>query len=357
MIDERESMASQTAPQSVSLIWERDEPVARGGTAAVPRDQIVQAAFEIADREGLHSVSVKRVASRLRVPAARLESYLTSRDDLLDLMLDGAFAEIDPVHEGVDWRSQLSAIAHATQQTAQRHPWLRTLAGTRTPCGPHGLRHSERALSALDGLGLDASTMTQAVNTVLAYVYGYVQLEMLEPGRRLDEEAAAERRAVTARYLIGQIETGEYPTLARVFSDASNLTAADAFESGLSYVLDGIAAQIGVSATAGGGDGQPAGAEGTDADSAPPPGEPDTAAAADGPVETGGAAEVGQADGDAVPAQADSDAVPAQAAADAVPAPADGDGKPAAKDAAEAGTDGAGGQPGSGRRLGRRRGR
>jgi AcrR family transcriptional regulator len=226
-----------------TLIWERAEPLGRGATPAPDRAQIVAAAFEIADKEGLHAVSVKRVASKLRIPSARLEAYLASREDLLDLMLDGAFAEIEPADEGADWRSRLRAIAHATQVTAQRHPWLRLLAGTRTPCGPHGLRHSERALAAVDGLGLDASTMTQVVNTVLAYVYGYVQLELVEHPRKTDADAEQERRTQTARYLVEQVQTGEYPTLARVFSDAS-LTAADAFESGLDYVLDGVAARV-----------------------------------------------------------------------------------------------------------------
>ena len=227
----------------VALIWERGEPEGRGATPGPGRDEIVAAAFEIADREGLHAVSVKRVASKVRVPAARLEAYLTSREDLLDLMLDGAFAEIEVADEGEDWRSRLRALAHATQVTAQRHPWLRLLAGTRTPCGPHGLRHSERALAAVDGLGLDASTMTQVVNTVLAYVYGYVQLELVEHPRKADADAEQERRAQTARYLVEQVQSGNYPTLARVFSDAS-LTATGAFESGLEYVLDGVAERI-----------------------------------------------------------------------------------------------------------------
>jgi AcrR family transcriptional regulator len=225
----------------ISLIWERAEPVPRGPMAAPDRGHITQAAFEIADREGLHAVSVKRVASKLRVPSVRIEGYVTSRDDLLDLMLDAAFGEIEPAEDGEDWRSSLRAVAYATQATAQRHPWLRTLAGTRTPCGPNGLRHSERALAAIDGLGLDAATMTQAVNAVLAYVYGFVQLELLEPSRKLDEDGELKRRNHTASYLMQQVSTGDYPTLARVFSDASNLTATDAFETGLNYVLDGIA--------------------------------------------------------------------------------------------------------------------
>jgi hypothetical protein len=86
--------------------------------------------------------------------------------------------------------------------------------------------------------------MTQAVNTVLAYVYGYVQLEMLEPGRKVDEAVELERRTHTAQYLIDRMSSGDYPTLARVFAEAANLTASDAFENGLTYVLDGIAAQV-----------------------------------------------------------------------------------------------------------------
>ncbi len=248
-------MANHSEADSVTLIWERAEPVARGATAPPDRERITQAAFEIADREGLHAVSVKRVASKLRVPSARLEVYLTSREDLLELMLDAAFGEIDPPEDSdADWRTKLRDLATATQTTAQQHPWLRTLAGTRTPCGPNGLRNSERALAAMDGLGLDAAKMTQAVNTVLAYVYGFVQLELLEPSRRLDEDSELERRNHTARYLLGRVSTGDYPTLARVFSDASQLTAANAFESGLDYVLDGIARSLDAAAS-------PAGAE------------------------------------------------------------------------------------------------
>jgi AcrR family transcriptional regulator len=255
-------MASQDG-DATTLIWERAEPAGRGATPAPDRAQIVAAAFDIADREGLHAVSVKRVASKIRIPSVRLEVYLTSREDLLDLMLDGAFAEIEPEDEGDDWRSRLRAMAHATQKTAQRHPWLRVLAGTRTPCGPNGLRHSERALSAVDGLGLDASTMTQMVNTVLAYVYGYVQLELVEHSRKTDADAEQARRAETARYLVAQVQTGAYPTLAQVFSDAS-ISAVDAFESGLEYVLDGIGVRLAGSSAAGGG-GTPGDGDGQDA--------------------------------------------------------------------------------------------
>lgn len=238
-------MATRAAPQTdrTLLVWERPHPQARAGAPAITPESIVEAATSIADREGLHAVSVKRVASKLGIPIARMEAYLPTRDDLLDLMLDGAFGEIelperDPEQ---DWRADLTTIARATQQVALRHPWLRSLAGTRTPCGPNGLRNSERVLAAMDGADLDAATKTTAVNTVLAYVYGFVQLEMASTARKgEDAESDLARRAHMATYLLETVGSGRYPRLAQVFEDAT-LTTEDAFGTGLDYVLDGIA--------------------------------------------------------------------------------------------------------------------
>ena len=239
---------TRTAPDAdrTLLVWERPHPQVRAGAPAITPDVIVEAATSIADREGLHAVSVKRVASKLNAPIARMEAYLPTRDDLLDLMLDGAFGEIEipEPDPGLGWRADLAVIARATQQVALHHPWLRALAGTRTPCGPNGLRNSERVLAAMDGMDLDAATKTNAVNTVLAYVYGFVQLEMASTARKgEDAESDLARRGHMATYLLEAVGTGRYPRLAQVFEDAS-LTTEDAFGTGLGYVLDGIAALV-----------------------------------------------------------------------------------------------------------------
>jgi AcrR family transcriptional regulator len=232
-----------TTTNDTLLVWQRPIPAGRPGAAPLAPEDVAAAGVALADREGLHTVSVKRVASKLNVPLTRLEGYLRSREDLLDLMLDAALGEIElgPRDPDVDWRTDLTTIAHATQGAALRHPWLRSLAGTRTPCGPRGLRHTERVLEAVDGLDLDAATATHAVNTVLAFVYGFVQLEMGVSGRK--DDATIERRTATAHYLMDAIAGGSYPALARVFTDAS-ISTDDAFETGLSYVLDGVGAQI-----------------------------------------------------------------------------------------------------------------
>jgi hypothetical protein len=111
--------------------------------------------------------------------------------------------------------------------------------GARPPFGPHGLRSSERALAAVDGLGLDAYGMTSAVNTVLAYVCGTM--------RREQSAANTENSDGTARYLLNAVSSGEYPQLARVFNDTQDLTEAASYDAGLGQVLDGIGVRIAAS--------------------------------------------------------------------------------------------------------------
>lgn len=238
-------MANSSAQAAEGLVWERDNPTTHAGSRVVSDEMICDAAFAIADKEGLHAVSVKRVASKLNAPAARLEAYLASRDDLLDLMLDRAFAEVElPPHEAdTDWRADLHTLATAMQVVAERHPWLRSLVGTRTPCGPNGLRVSERMLAALEACDLDALQMTHMVNTVLAYVYGFAQLQLGQNAAQSGD--AADRMTRTAHYLVGAVSSGDYPNLSRLFAETPQLTTLDAFEAGLGYVLDGLAAQLG----------------------------------------------------------------------------------------------------------------
>jgi AcrR family transcriptional regulator len=73
------------------------------------REQITDAAVAIAEADGLDAVSMRRVAARLGTGAASLYRHLTTRDDLLDLMVEHAFARYEPVADTADWRSDVVA--------------------------------------------------------------------------------------------------------------------------------------------------------------------------------------------------------------------------------------------------------
>lgn len=237
---------SADRPSDTDLVWQRSEPVAPAGRPATGAREIADAAFAIADQQGVHEISVKRVANRLGVGPGVLRGFVSTKDDLFDLMLDAALGEIELPEAGhpEGWRAALQAIAFATQAVIQRHPWLCTLAGTRTPSGPNGLRLSERTLDAMTGLDLPPLRMLQLANTVPAYVFGFAQLEMGHRPRGTSADVDAAHRARTAQHLLDAASSGDYPNLAGVFTTSDELSMLDTFGAGLAVVLDGIAAHL-----------------------------------------------------------------------------------------------------------------
>jgi AcrR family transcriptional regulator len=237
-------MMGEQAGEPRRLVWERPEPGRRAAPSRLSRALIVATAIALADAEGLPAVSLRRVAAELGAGPMRLYRYVESKHELLDLMVDAAYGEMDVGPPPGAWRAGLRAVAGSIQAVAVRHPWLVGLLGAHPPYGPNGLRLTEHALAALDGLDLDAATITRSVSAVTAYVIGYVQLEFLPP--QVDRSLRpAPSPAEVAGYLHRIAATGDYPTLTRVFTELGQPDVQAAFAAGLEYVLDGIASRIG----------------------------------------------------------------------------------------------------------------
>jgi AcrR family transcriptional regulator len=237
MVRQPDTTGAREVPQ---VLWQRHLPRTRVGAPALTQDEIAAAAIDIADRQGLPAVSVKRVAAKVGVPASRLERYLTSREDLFDLMLDAAYGDIElPEPDFEDgWQSELRALAYAVRDTASRHEWMALLIGNRAPCGPHGLRFTERLLSSAMPIGLEPVDMAHATNAILALVVGSVRLA--SPAQ--DDAHDRDRHNNIARYLTAAAADPSYPTLGLVLTSTASVTGADAFETGLNFLLAGIAA-------------------------------------------------------------------------------------------------------------------
>src|SRR3954453_8973113 len=95
--------------------WTRPDFRPRGAHPALGREQIVRAAMEIADAEGLEAISMRRVAAGLGAGTMSLYWYVAGKDELLDLMVDAAFGEFRiPDRPTGDWRADLRLIAHET---------------------------------------------------------------------------------------------------------------------------------------------------------------------------------------------------------------------------------------------------
>ncbi|GAA1038130.1 TetR/AcrR family transcriptional regulator C-terminal domain-containing protein [Streptomyces murinus] len=209
--------------------------------APLNRERIVRTAIRLADADGLEAVSLRKVATALGVGPMRLYSYIASKEELLDLMVDAAYAEIRPVGDG--WREVLRSLAESTRQAAHEHEWLADLLGGRPQLGPHALANGETVVARLDGVDLDdAMPMVAAVN---AYVIGAVRREIA--ARRAERASGMDERrwqAALGPYLERTFATGRFPALAAVVRDAAHLDADHTFRMGLDFLLDGIEARV-----------------------------------------------------------------------------------------------------------------
>src|SRR6202011_1775405 len=73
--------------------------------AALTRERILRAAISLADRDGIESLSMRKLGQELGVEAMSLYNHVRNKVDMLDGMVDVVFSEIDLPADGIDWRT------------------------------------------------------------------------------------------------------------------------------------------------------------------------------------------------------------------------------------------------------------
>jgi AcrR family transcriptional regulator len=230
-------------PVSDEPIWTRPEPPSRPALTPLSRERIVTAAIALADADGLAAVSVRKVAGALDAGPMRLYGYLSTKEELLDLMVDAVYGEL-PAPEPGDWQAAMRSHAHGLRDAALRHPWLTDLLGGRPSLGPNMLAHMEASLAALDGLG-PIDTMLRVYTAVGAYTIGAIRTEIAD--QRAETASGMDERQwqrSVGSYLAGVLATGRYPTLSKLVADAGHPSPESVFDAGLDYVLAGVAARL-----------------------------------------------------------------------------------------------------------------
>ena len=238
--------------RTLALLWRRTADIPRHGPQpTLSIDAVVAAATGLADAVSLDAVTMRRVAAALDVSPMTLYTYVPSKAELLDLMLDAAYASMARVDTaGQPWRRRLRAIADENMALFAAHPWAADISTVRPPLGPGQMAKYEHELSALDGMGLDDVEMDAALTYLLGFVQGCAR-------------AAGDARAVTRDSALGDkqwweragpllasfVDERAYPLAARVGSAAGAAHGGayspdHAYEFGLERLLDGLGALV-----------------------------------------------------------------------------------------------------------------
>ncbi len=236
----------------IDTVWARDAAEA-AGPQPLSREAIVAAAIEIADTEGLEAVSIRKIATKLEARPMSLYSHIERKGDLIDLMVDEVMAAaILPEPLAIDdWREGLREIARLTRETARTHPWFVAAAFGRPRLGPNSLRHIDQSLAVVSGLPLTPERKRAVLLAVDTYTLGFVRWELRTAARPEGCGTAEDGPTVEEidAYIAVQVATGKYPHLAEMASKGHKKhmsfgLKAEAFESGLEWLLTGIAAEV-----------------------------------------------------------------------------------------------------------------
>ena len=215
-------------------------------------DGVVLAGIRLADEQGLAAASMGGVAKELDVGTMTLYTYVPSKEEFLDLMVDQVLGERELPGPGEprpeDWREQVEIYSERTRAMFQRHPWLSQVSTIRPPVGPGMLAGREYLLSALLGLGLTAWETNMAALAITTYVDSAAGLEaeseLVERSTGQSNDAWwYERSDLWETYF----DVDRHPAMTAIwnangYQSGTREAAAESYRYGLDRLLNGIRA-------------------------------------------------------------------------------------------------------------------
>jgi AcrR family transcriptional regulator len=143
------------------------------------RQEILDAAVDLADERGLDAVSMRAIAERTGVTPMALYPHVGSKAELLDGMVERLVANVTPAAPtpDQDWRERLRVIARALRGLAHRHPWAAALLFSRPAVTPDAVRGVDLVYMTLLDAGVPDSEVPRMERLVTTLVIGYAASE------------------------------------------------------------------------------------------------------------------------------------------------------------------------------------
>lgn len=207
-----------------------------GTRPSLDRQRVLEAAVELADRQGLASLSMRKLGGELGVEAMSLYNHVANKDDLLDGIVDVVAAEFESpgAIEG-DWRAVIRRCAMAEHEALLRHPWAAALAESRVLTGPVRLGYYDALLGVLRENGFGDVAAYRANLFLDSYVYGFTLQEVSWP-------VSADRQSDLAAAFIDRTMEKTFPNLVEIAQLSANglIDIRVDFEVGLDALLDSL---------------------------------------------------------------------------------------------------------------------
>jgi AcrR family transcriptional regulator len=199
------------------------------------RERILRMAIFIADKGGIESLSMRKLAAELGVQAMSLYNHVANKDDLLDGIVDIVVSEIEVPDLGIEWKMAMRRRANSAHEMLLRHPWATMPIVSRVNVGPAMLRYLDATLGCLCEAGFSVERVDRAWNAIDSHIYGFTLQQLNFPFE------AAEYSQVAKDYL-PNIPADKYPYINRLTQQivAGDYDGIHDFEFGLELILNGL---------------------------------------------------------------------------------------------------------------------
>jgi AcrR family transcriptional regulator len=224
-------------PHGLALVWGFGPPPRRGPKPMYTVDDIVTAAMRVADESGFAALSLPRIARELDLTPNALYRYVTSKDELLMLLMD-AGAGTPPADLPPGWREGAAAWVRALIGRYRARPWLVDIPIRGAPVTPNLLAWLESLLGALADTGLPAGDQLSCATLLDSYARSIAELANTITARPATPVQSVE----VVGFLYPLLAERGYPLLAEMLAGgtyADTPTGPD-IEFGLTRILTGI---------------------------------------------------------------------------------------------------------------------
>lgn len=218
------------------------------------REQIVRAAIELLDAEGIDGLSMRKLGQKLDSAATAMYWHVGNKENLLMLAADEVWREVRlPDVATVGWRTAARELMHSARELCDRHRWLVRVITTYAGYSDGLARFQECAYETFEAAGFRDADLDWAVSTPFMFVTGLAFMsstEAAEVKKRAAQDTAALAEQEAALVAQANALAEKYPRLrasmeAQAQRGESFVEQVDeVFAFGVETILDGLEARL-----------------------------------------------------------------------------------------------------------------
>ena len=204
---------------------------------SLTREQVVEAALALADRDGLEALTMPNLATRLECGVMTIYGYIDSKEDLLDAIAQRGLRDLrlpQPIPNDIE--GILIHWGRGLRLLLIQHPSLAVIFLAQAVVGPGIFHGVERLLRRLGQAGMPPSAGVHAIYAVLIYTTGCVAWEIPRTRRQPQATYAASWRREFA-----SLPPAEFPITGGVLDELGQVGGEEQFELGLTALAAGLA--------------------------------------------------------------------------------------------------------------------